>query len=319
MSPTPQTSILLLGAGELGTAFLPYLTTLPSAHLTLGIRSPSSYTHLSTLYPSLSLAHVDLSSPSAQLASTFSQYDILISATGFAASPSSLLKLAHEVLAAGKIKEKDSKGNGKGRLWFFPWQWGVDYDTTGDGAGLMPLFSAQRDVRNLLREQAGQSNVKWTVVSTGIFMSFLFEAFWGIVEKTKEEEGEGKMVVRCLKDWEHKVTVTHVDDIGRVLARILAGDVEGTNGVLYVAGDTVSYGELAGIVGRVSGCSVEREEWTIPYLEGELARDPEDGIKKYRLVFARDGVWWGKEKTVNEKLGMDMMDVETFAGELFGK
>jgi hypothetical protein len=149
----------------------------------------------------------------------------------------------------------------------------------------MPLFGAQRDVRDLLREKAEGSNVKWTVVSTGIFMSFLFEAFWGIVSEEKEKEkGEvGKIVVRCLKDWEHKVTVTHVDDIGRVPARILAGDTESENRVLNVAGDTVSYEELAEVVGRASGCNVEEEKWSIPHLKGELARDPEDGIKKYSL------------------------------------
>jgi hypothetical protein len=145
MATQPQTSILLLGAGELGSAFLPHLTNLPSTHITLGIRTPSKYTHLTTTYPSLTLLPIDLSSPSQQLAETFSQYDMLISATGFGADPSTVLKLAHEVLAAGKIKERE----GKGKVWFFPWQWGVDYDITGDGQGLMPLFGAQQSVRNL--------------------------------------------------------------------------------------------------------------------------------------------------------------------------
>ncbi|KNG49880.1 isoflavone reductase [Stemphylium lycopersici] len=304
--------ILLLGAGELGTSLLTHLATLPSTQLTLGIRSPSKYTHLISKHPSLTLLPIDLSSPSHILSNIFSAFDIVISATGFSADPETVLKLANEILEAGKIK-MENRGD---RLWFFPWQWGVDYDVTEDGQGLMPLFGAQRDVRNLLRQKAAEGNVSWTIVSTGIFMSFLFEPFWGIVDRTAE--ADGKIVVRCLRDWEHAVSVTDVDDIGKVLARILLGEVEAKNLVLYVAGDTVSYGRLAEILGRVSGKSVEKVEWPIEHLEQELKADPEDGIKKYQLVFARDGVWWDTKRTVNHELGMSMIDVETYAWKLFG-
>ena len=308
---SPQAQILLLGAGELGTAFVPHLSALPNTHITIGIRSPSKYTQLQS--PNISLTAIDLSSPSPSLAKTFSAYDILISATGFGADPSSVLKLGEEALLAGKIR----KQQGTGKLWFFPWQWGVDYDVIGDGEGMMPLFGAQRDVRNLLREKAEERNVKWTIVSTGIFMSFLFEQFWGIVDRSKEEDG--KVVVRCLRDWNHKVTVTDVNNIGRVLARVIAGDVEAEDRVLYIAGDTISYGQLADMVKRVSGKQVEQEAWNIGHLKKELDAAPEDGIKKYRLVFARDGVWWEMDRTVNKALGMDMMDVETFAKTLFSR
>ncbi|KAI4638524.1 hypothetical protein J4E93_010079 [Alternaria ventricosa] len=308
---TPQTTILFLGAGELGSAFLPHLSALRNTHITVGIRSPSKYTHLQS--PNISLTAIDLSSPSPDLAQTFSAYDILISATGFGADPSSVLKLAEEALLAGKIR----KEQGKDRLWFFPWQWGVDYDVIGDGEGMMPLFGAQRDVRDLLREKAEESNVKWTVVSTGIFMSFLFEQFWGIVDRS--EEAQGKVVVRCLRDWNHKVTVTDVNDIGRVLTRVIAEDVEAEDRVLYIAGDTISYGQLADILKRASGKQVEQEAWSIEHLKQELDSAPEDGIKKYRLVFARDGVWWEMNRTVNKALSIDMMDVETFAKRLFSR
>jgi hypothetical protein len=307
---SPQTNILLLGAGELGTAFLPHLSALPNTHITVGIRTPSKYTHLQS--PNISLTPIDLSSTSSSLAKTFSNYDILISATGFGADPSSVLKLAAEALQAGKLR----KEQGKDKIWFFPWQWGVDYDVIGDGEGMMPLFGAQRDVRNLLREKAEESNVRWTVVSTGIFMSFLFEQFWGIVDRSQEKEG--RVVVRCLRDWDHKVTVTDVGDIGRVLARVVMGDVQADDRVLYVAGDTVSYSRLADIVKRVSGKQVEQETWSIEDLKRELDAAPDHGIKKYRLVFARDGVWWEMGRTVNKVLNMDMMDVETFARRLFG-
>lgn len=186
----------------------------------------------------------------------------------------------------------------------------------------MPLFGAQKEVRDLLRSSATESNVKWTIVSTGIFMSFLFEPFWGIVERRrveKEEDGEdGKVVVRCLRDWNHGVTVTDVSDIGTILARIVHGDIDADNKVLYTSGSTIRYGELADLISRVTGEEVVRETWDIPHLQEEVRRDPEDGIKKYRLVFAGEGVSWGKEGTVNEVLGVEMMTVERYVEGLFG-
>lgn len=232
-------------------------------------------------------------------------------------TPDTLLKLCNEVLEAGKQRRDRNERNGK--LWYFPWQWGVDYDVTGDGQGLMPLFGAQQRVRDILRTQSTQSNVSWTVVSTGIFMSFLFEEFWGIVNSSPKEAGGKEVTVRALRDWNHKVTVTHVHDIGRVLARIVAGDVDAVDKVVYVAGQTVSYADLADIVTKVTGKEVQRDEWSIEYLEEELRKDPENELKKYRLVFAREGVWWEEEGTVNKALGMDMMRVEEYAGKVLRK
>jgi uncharacterized protein YbjT (DUF2867 family) len=303
---TAATQILLIGAGELGTAFIPHLSALPRTHVTIGVRTPAKYSHLSS--PNVSIIPLDITEPSDALSQTFANYDILISATGFGQSNGTLLKLAKEILNAGLLR----KASGHSRLWFFPWQWGVDYDVTGDGQGLMPLFGEQAAVRNLLRAEAEQSSIKWTIVSTGIFMSFLFEQFWGLVDK----EGGG-ITVRALRSWEHRTTVTDVTDIGRILARVIAGDIEAENTVVYVAGDTVTYQELADIVERVAGMEVMREEWTIPHLEAELAKDPDDLIKKYRLVFARDGVCWDKEGTVNHRLDIPVIDVEKYARGLF--
>jgi hypothetical protein len=307
-SPSQPTSILLLGAGELGTALLPHLSSLPAVYITVGVRSPHKHSHLKA--SNVDVAQVDLSAHSPTLIPTLASHSILITATGFAQSPGSVTKLAEEVLEAGRLR----KERGQGRLWFFPWQWGVDYDVTLDGNGLMPLFGEQESVRRLLRSRAEENNVTWTVVSTGIFMSFLFEEFWGIVDRRSKD---GHVVVRCLADWEHRVTVTDVADIGRVLKRILMKEVESEDRVVYVAGDTIAYGELADVVGRVTGCEVERETWSINCLEEEVKRDPENGIKKYRLVFAQNGVWWEKERTVNWKLGVQMVDVEMYARKLF--
>lgn len=312
MSSSQPTKILLLGAGELGTAFLPHLSALPNTHITIGVRSPSKYTHLAR--SNVHITQIDLGSDSALLAEEFSKQDILISATGFGQSPSTVLKLAHEALDAGALKGS----RGQGQLWFFPWQWGVNYDIIGDGEGLMPLFGAQKAVRELLRSKASSSNVKWTVVSTGIFMSFLFEPFWGIIDTTQLAPS-GKLTVRCLRDWRHEVTVTDVHDIGKVLARIVAGDIDANDRILYVSGDTIRYGELADLIEHVTEKEVVREKWSIPYLEEELKKDPENGIKKYRLVFARDGVCWNPEESVNYQLEIPTLDLDTYATKWFSE
>ncbi|KAF3038399.1 hypothetical protein E8E11_004432 [Didymella keratinophila] len=309
-TPPPQrTQILLIGLGELGYALYIHLSSLPNTHITLGIRSPSKHTHLSS--PTTSLLELDVTSPSPTIIPLLSRFDIIISATGYGKSEDRLPKLAHEVLAAGKLRKEQSKS----KIWFFPWQYGCDYDVTGDVGGLMPLFGVQKEIRGLLKEKAEEAGVQWTVVSTGLFMSFLFEPFWGIVDRSREAEG-GKITVRCLRGWEHGVSVTDVSDIGRVLKRILESDVEAKNTVLHVGGDMVTYGDLADIMERVSGREVRREAWSVEHLQNDLQQDPEDQINKYRVAFAGEGVFWPMERTVNHRLGMEMTTVETYAKKL---
>ena len=58
---------------------------------------------------------------------------------------------------------------------YLPWQFGLDYDAIGRGSG-QDLFDEQIDVRDLLRSQQGQEGeTEWVIVSTGLFLSFLFE------------------------------------------------------------------------------------------------------------------------------------------------
>ncbi|KAF2197893.1 NAD(P)-binding protein [Delitschia confertaspora ATCC 74209] len=301
---TPQ-KILLLGAGELGQAFLLHLITLLNTQITIGVRSPSKYQHLATS-PNISLTPVDHTEPVSTLAKTLANYSTIITCTGFGQPAGTQKHLTEAVLSAGQLRRETHPGK-EGRLWYFPWQWGVNYDITGDANGRMPLFGEQLEVRQMLRARAEETHVKWTIVSTGIFMSFLFEPFWGVVDTAGTE-----VTVRALGYWEHRVTVTDVNDIGKCVARIVAGDVESENRVVYIAGDTVNYKELACILEKVTGQEVKREEWTVDYLRQELEKDSGDQIKKYRMVFAGDGVAWDKKITANYKLGMQLTNVESW-------
>ena len=113
MASTSQ--VLLLGAGELGSAFLTHLSTLPNLHITVGVRNVLKYSHLTNT--NVSLASIDTSGPSAELSQIFARYDIVISAMGFGQEPETIRKVTGEMLEAGKIR----RAAGKGKLWYFPW------------------------------------------------------------------------------------------------------------------------------------------------------------------------------------------------------
>lgn len=196
---------------------------------------------------------------------------------------------------------------------FFPWQFGVDYDVVGRGSA-QDLWDEQLDVRALLR---GQNGTEWVVVSTGLFMSFLFERSFGIVDLEGDGMGEEGVVVRALEAWENRVTVTDVGDIGMLTARIVFEEPRARNEVLYTAGETVSYARLADAVEEVTGKRVKREVWSVERLERELEEargKEEETVAKYRVAFAVGrGVSWDVEKSWNFKHGVEVMSVKSYA------
>lgn len=296
--PSPPTSILVLGAGELGTQVSHSLTTHPSlgtTKITLLLR-PSTLTSKKAELASYRASNIALlpgditSDPESHLATLFAPFDTIISCTGMSFPPGTQLKLTRAILSAGIRR-------------YFPWQFGVDYDTIGR-ASAQDLFDEQLAVRELLR---GQTRVEWVIVSTGMFMSFLFEEAFGAV-------GLRSGKVTALGSWENKLTVTAVEDIGRVVAELAIVGVE-EKGVVFVAGDTVSMARLADVVdGLLGGRKVERSVKTVAQLEEELVESPDDVMRKYRAVFAAGvGVSWDKRNSFNAKRGMDMVLVEDWA------
>jgi hypothetical protein len=186
---------------------------------------------------------------------------------------------------------------------YIPWQFGVDYDAIGRGSP-QDLFDEQLDVRDLLR---GQRNTEWIIVSTGMFTSFLFEPSFGVVDLDAS-------AIHALGSWDTEVTVTTAEDIGVLTAEIIHTCPRIANQVVYVAGDTLSYRDLADIVERVGGAPVERNEWTIEHLQDDLEKHPADTMKKYRAVFARgNGVAWPKEFSFNAVNGFPTTGAEEWA------
>ncbi|KAL4999950.1 hypothetical protein BDV10DRAFT_163638 [Aspergillus recurvatus] len=305
---SPIRNILVVGAGELGTQILlslaqrPALSSETSISISVLLRppsitspSPSKAAELENLKANnITLVPCDISTSSqSTLSSLFSAYDTVISATGFSAGRGTQLKLAKAVLDAGVPR-------------YIPWQFGVDYDVIGRGSA-QDLFDEQLDVREVLRSQ---DSTKWTIISTGMFTSFLFEKAFGVVDAEKG-------AVTALGSWENRVTVTAPVDIGRVTAEVALAETFGdADGIVYVAGDTVSYGRLAEIVEGVAGRAFERRVRTVEDAGRDLSREPENGLFKYHVVFGEGrGVAWDVEETWNAKRGMRLQTAEEWARE----
>ena len=297
-APAKIDRILILGAGELGLAVLRELAERPAAHVTVMLRQSAlvatSSTQTLEVLKTLgveALAGDVVNDSEQQLAAIFSGFDTVVSCLGFVAGAGTQLKLARGAL------QSDIKR-------FVPWQFGVDYDVIGRGSP-QDLFDEQLDVRDLLRHQ---TRVQWLIISTGMFTSFLFEPGFGVVDLQDN-------IVRALGSWDTSVTVTTPEDIGRLTAAILFEPAL-VNQVVYVAGDTLTYGELADTVDRVLDRAVERIEWSVPALKADLAAAPGDPIRKYRAVFAEGrGVAWDKATTYNGERHIETTTVAQWIGQ----
>ncbi|KAI9692992.1 MAG: hypothetical protein M1822_004987 [Bathelium mastoideum] len=213
----PPPSVLVLGTGELGTALLHALTTHPlrgSTRIALLLRPATLLSLPHTTLTDLRTRAVDLLpgdlalDNTDQLAATFAHFHTVIGATGMRLPAGTQRKVCAAALQAGVGC-------------YFPWQFGVDYDVIGQGSA-QELFGEQVGVREMLRAQEG-GRTRWVVVSVGMFMSFLLEAAFGVVER----DGGGRVVgVNALGGWDTRVTVTGVEDIGKMVAELVFGSRE---------------------------------------------------------------------------------------------
>jgi len=287
---TAKNSILVLGAGELGLAVLRGLTRkLPQTNITVLLRPqtaslPRDSPKLAPIYnlsvPISFLSCDLLASSQSDLAETFKGFDVIIGCTGYDNNSAGIgqglqMKLANAVLEAETVQL------------YFPWQFGLDYDQfrVGDAGG---LFDEQKQVRSLLRDavDTGRTKTAWVIVSSGVFMSYLFQPFWGIVLK---DEQNGGWIVNALRSWDNSTTVTTSEDIGKLTAEILSvalsHDAEGhsiKNQAVFIAGDTVTYSQLVDIVQDITGQPARRGE-VLDYgrVTREMEENPENIIMKY--------------------------------------
>lgn len=289
-----NTSILILGAGELGMPVIRNIAkkakeynnvkvTVLLREATINSEDPDKTSNVKEIRElGVELLPGDLTAPSSELIAIFKNYDAVVSCTGYGTGAGGFqLKLANAVLDAG-VKR------------YFPWQFGVDFEVIGRGSA-QDLFDEQLDVRELLKSQ---SATKWVIISTGMFTSYLFEPFFGILDLEKKS-------VNAIGGWDTAVTLTTPDDIGRLTAKIFFTEPEIENEIVYIAGDTITYGDLADIAESLSGQKYERTLSDIAEITADLKSDPTNFVKKYRSIFgAGKGVSWPMEDTFNGRRGI---------------
>lgn len=302
-----ENSILIVGAGELGTAILSALASHPSkpphASFSVLLRPDS----ISSPNPEKQRSNVELQALGAklvpgnfvddevsQLEHIFKDYGTVIQAGGYGLRKGTQLKSANAALQAGVPR-------------YFPWQFGVDYEEIGEGSA-QDLFDEMLEVRRLLRSQ---THTKWTIVSTGLFMSYLFLADFGVVDLERR-------IVRALGSWDNKVTVSTPHDIGRLTAEMIFVPDGTLNEVVYIGGDTVSYGQLADTLNEAFSEKFKREEWDLPFLKDRLAGNPSNLWYKYQCIFGDGkGISWDMAKTLNGQRDISMTTVEKYIKETF--
>ena len=295
-------NILVLGAGELGLPVLRHLARrakdVKGARISVLLRAsavesndPGKQRDIGEIrHLGIEIVVGDLVKSSIdELATVFARYDTVIGCAGYAAGIDTPMKLARAALQA-RIPR------------YFPWQFGVDFDVIGRGSP-QDIFDAQLDVRELLR---GQQETEWVIISTGMFMSYLFEPEFGVVDLQAN-------AVHALGSLDTAVTLTTPDDIGALTAEVVFSKPRIRDEIVYLAGDTVTYAEVADKLQTGLGRPFSRHEWTEQYLLDELARDPNNMMRKYRAAFAQGrGVAWEKSGTFNQHRAIPVTDVASW-------
>jgi hypothetical protein len=295
-------NILVLGAGELGLPVLRNLARrargVAGAKISVLLRAsavestePAKQRDIAEIQRlGIEIVLGDLVKSSIdELAVVFARYDTVIGCAGYAAGIDTPMKLARAALQSGIPR-------------YFPWQFGVDFDAIGRG-GPQDIFDAQLDVRELLRSQ---NQMEWVIISTGMFMSYLFEPEFGVVDLQND-------AVHALGSLDTAVTLTTPDDIGALTAEVVFLQPRIRNEIVYLAGDTVTYGEVADKLEAGLGRSFTRSVWTEQYLLDELAHDPQNMMSKYRAAFAQGrGMAWDKSATFNQRHAVPVTDVSSW-------
>ncbi|MGB3764428.1 MAG: aromatic alcohol reductase [Ornithinimicrobium sp.] len=298
-------SILIIGAGELGMPVLRNVARrarhMEGASVSALLRpsavtssAPAKQRDIAEIRSlGIGIVEGDLVKNSIdELASLFAPHDTVIGCTGIAAGIETPMKVAEAALQA-RIRR------------YFPWQFGVDFEVIGRGSP-QDIFDSQLDVRELLR---AQDETEWVIISTGMFMNYLFDAGSGMVDMAND-------TVNALGSLNTAVTVTTPEDIGALTAEILFDEPRIRNEIVYLAGDTVTYGELANTLENVLQRPFERVEWSVPHLLDELAGDPDNMTLKYRAVFAQGrGVAWDKSQTFNAQREIPVTNVREWIAE----
>lgn len=294
--------ILVIGAGELGFQILCALVAHPRRPATIAVLLRPGSIDSSSPYKQqqnaalqqlgIDLIPGDIVEDSVRtLASIFAKYNTVIGCAGYVTGLGVQPKIARAALLAEIPR-------------FIPWQFGVDFEAIGRGSP-QDLFDEQLDVRDILRSQ---DKTRWAIVSTGMFTSYLFEPFFGVVDLENS-------CVNALGSLENQVTITTPQDIGLITAEIVLGNEDSfSNEPIFIGGDTISYEELSQLIQGLTGKSITRNVLTMEMIQTALASDPHNRLLKYKAIFGQGrGVAWNLASTWNQQRGIRAKTAEEWA------
>lgn len=269
-------SILVIGAGELGTYVLQALAHHPHRQpdttisvllreSSINAKEPSKAKRIESFRElGITFTPSDLTLDSEEkLASIFKEFEVVICCTGYMAQSGLQIKISKAVLAAQVP-------------YYIPWQFGMDYEAIGRESG---MFDEQLDVKELLRSQ---NTTRWLALATGFFTSVIFPPVGGLVDVENK-------VVYGSENWDNQFVITTTKDIGKFTAEIILGPERDTvfvNGPVYVAGDTVSYRDVANAMEEVTGEKFTRKLFTQKEAQDDLRENLTVG-NICRSVFAQ--------------------------------
>ena len=290
------TKIALIGAnGNLGPSILHALlsSTTPKFNVTVLNRQSSKST-----YPSTVTTKLIPDDPSIDdYTSALTSQDVLI--TTFGGTNSELqIKLADACVAAGVQR-------------FIPADFGSCDSSSQLALELMPLYRRKQEVREHLRQLAGEEKLSWTSLVTGHFFDY------GLKSGLLLFDVKGKKAT-VFDGGEIRWSASTLARVGEAVVAVLKMDGEETRDrMLYVQSFCVTQNELVRACERVSG-----EKWTVEDVKSEdfikemKARTDKDtgDHDAYEnlvgVVGTIDADWTGKETFSNGLLGLKDEDLE---------
>jgi len=149
--------------------------------------------------------------------------------------------------------------------WFFPSEWGWDYEVIGLGCPMAEFEDAKILQRGKLDEVTKvRNNFSYTILCPGVYTDFYFDPFGGVLLK------ERKILCRGSKDT--RVSLTSLENTGKIVAymltRGLTDDVK--NKVVYFADETVSYLETKERLEKFYKCEWQLEVIPMDELERNM-------------------------------------------------
>jgi hypothetical protein len=111
-------------------------------------------------------------------------------------------------------------------------------------------------------------------------------------------------------------SLTTPADIGKLTAEIFFTEPQIENEIVYIAGDTITYGQLADIAESLSGQKYDRTLSDMEEIDNDLNNDPSNFVKKYRSIFGSGkGVSWSMEDSFNVRKGIQTISAKQWAKE----